>query len=324
MKICQRSWQVLPAIPAPVAVESRSRAAPRTPTRSPLPPEERHDADPPTHPHRHRHRRHVHRRRRLRRGLRRAGHHQDAVHAGQPGRRLHHRRRARCSTSWAPTGADVTAVCHGTTVATNQLLEGKVERLGFITTEGYEFMLEIARQAVPDGYGNSYFWVKPPRIVPADRVRTVGGRIDFEGNEIRPVRRGRRRRRRPLVPRPRHHHDRRLLPALLRQRRPRAARCARSCRASTPRRSSRSRSEVLREYREYERSMTTLVDAAVKPNVGALRRQHPQPARRLRRAGDPVLRHEVQRRRALGRRGRAPADHDRAVRPGGRRARAPP
>ncbi len=26
-------------------------------------------------------------------------------------------------------------------------------------------------------------------------------------------------------------------------------------------------SEVLREYREYERSMTTLVDAAVKPNV---------------------------------------------------------
>ena len=77
------------------------------------------------------------------------------------------------------TGADVTAVCHGTTVATNQLLEGKVEQLGFITSEGYEFILEIARQAVPDGYGNSYFWVKPPRIVPADMVRTVGGRFDF-------------------------------------------------------------------------------------------------------------------------------------------------
>ena len=36
-------------------------------------------------------------------------------------------------------------------------------------------MLEIARQAVPDGYGNFYFWVKPPRIVPGDAVRTVGG-----------------------------------------------------------------------------------------------------------------------------------------------------
>src|SRR4249919_922377 len=84
------------------------------------------------------------------------------------------------------TGDDITAVCHGTTVATNKLLEGKVERLGFITTEGYEFMLEIARQAVPDGYGNSYFWVKPPRIVPADLVRTVGGRLDPTGAEVRP------------------------------------------------------------------------------------------------------------------------------------------
>src|SRR5690349_4145826 len=46
------------------------------------------------------------------------------------------------------SGDDITAVCHGTTVATNKLLEGKVEQLGFITTEGYEFMLEIARQAV--------------------------------------------------------------------------------------------------------------------------------------------------------------------------------
>src|SRR6476660_4908400 len=68
-------------------------------------------------------------------------------------------------------GSDITAVSHGTTVATNKLLEGKVEALGFITTEGY---------------GNSYFWVKPDRIVPADRVRTVGGRLDFTGAEIRP------------------------------------------------------------------------------------------------------------------------------------------
>ena len=47
-------------------------------------------------------------------------------------------------------------------------------------------MLEIARQSVPDGYGNSYFWVKPPRIVPRDLVRSVGGRLDFTGAEVRP------------------------------------------------------------------------------------------------------------------------------------------
>src|SRR6476469_3090069 len=84
------------------------------------------------------------------------------------------------------TGAGIDAVSHGTTVATNQLLEGKVDRLGFITNTGYEAMLEIARQSVPDGYGNSYFWVKPDRIVPVHRVRTVGGRLAVDGSEVRP------------------------------------------------------------------------------------------------------------------------------------------
>ena len=164
------------------------------------------------------------------------------------------------------TGADVTAVCHGTTVATNQLLEGKVDELGFITTEGYEFVLEIARQAVPDGYGNSYFWVKPPRIVPADLVRTVGGRMDFEGNEVRPFdEEGARRVARWFRDRgigtiavcflhayADDSHER-AMREILAQEHPDAVVSISS--------------EVLREYREYERSMTTLVDAAVKPKV---------------------------------------------------------
>ena len=58
-------------------------------------------------------------------------------------------------------------------------------------------------------------------------------------------------------------------------------------------------SEVLREYREYERSVTTLVDAAVKPKVAAYvtnirtRLDEIAPAR-------AVLRDEEQRRRAVG------------------------
>lgn len=164
------------------------------------------------------------------------------------------------------SGDDITAVCHGTTVATNKLLEGKVEQLGFITTEGYEFMLEIARQAVPDGYGNSYFWVKPPRIVAADSVRTVGGRIDFEGNEIRPF-------------------DEESATAAARWFKERGITTIGVCflhsyaaddhelrmreilRREHPEAIVSISSEVLREYREYERAMTTLVDAAVKPNV---------------------------------------------------------
>ncbi|HLS02017.1 MAG TPA: hydantoinase/oxoprolinase N-terminal domain-containing protein, partial [Beutenbergiaceae bacterium] len=48
------------------------------------------------------------------------------------------------------SGDAVEAVSHGTTVGTNQLLEEDITNLGFITNAGYESMLEIARQSVPD------------------------------------------------------------------------------------------------------------------------------------------------------------------------------
>src|SRR6266851_7357495 len=83
--------------------------------------------------------------------------------------------------------ADVAGLAHGTTVATNALLQGRIDGLGLIVTEGFRHILEIARQAVPEGYGNSYFWVKPARIVPLRYVREVGGRLDFRGNELRPL-----------------------------------------------------------------------------------------------------------------------------------------
>ncbi len=161
---------------------------------------------------------------------------------------------------------DVSALSHGTTIATNQLLEGETGKIGFITTEGFEFMLEIARQSVPDGYGNSYFWVKPDRIVPADLVKTVGGRIDHAGRELRPFDKD------GAVAVARWFRDsgiaaigvcflhsyanpdhERQMAAVLAAEHP-------DCVVSVS-------CEVLREYREYERSMTTLLDAAVKPRV---------------------------------------------------------
>ncbi len=162
----------------------------------------------------------------------------------------------------------IDAVCHGTTVATNQLLEGKVDRLGFITTEGYESMLEIARQSVPDGYGNSYFWVKPARIVPRDLVKGVGGRLDFTGAEVRPFDESAARRTARwfraqgiatlgvcfLHSYANPAHEERMREVLA-QEHPAAVVSLSS--------------EVLREYREYERAMTTLVDAAVKPRLAA-------------------------------------------------------
>ncbi|MGA4507842.1 hydantoinase/oxoprolinase family protein [Propionibacteriaceae bacterium G1746] len=164
------------------------------------------------------------------------------------------------------TGDDITAVSHGTTVATNQLLEGKVETLGFITTAGYEFVLEIARQAVPDGYGNSYFWVKPDRIVPADLVKTVEGRMDFEGNEVRPFdEEGARSTARWFRDKGINTLGVNLLHAYANP--SHELRMREILREEHPDAVVSLSSEVLREYREYERSMTTLVDAAVKPKV---------------------------------------------------------
>jgi N-methylhydantoinase A len=165
-------------------------------------------------------------------------------------------------------GDAITAVSHGTTVATNQLLEGKLDRIGFVTTEGYESVLEIARQSVPDGYGNSYFWVKPPRIVPADLVRTVRGRLDFRGEEVRPFDRD------DAVAAVRFFKDAGIrtlgvcfLHSYANDAHERAM--LEVIEAEYPEAVVSLSSEVLREYREYERSVTTLVDAAVKPKVAA-------------------------------------------------------
>ena len=158
---------------------------------------------------------------------------------------------------------------HGTTVATNQLLEGKVGDLGFITTEGYEFLLEIARQSVPDGYGNSYFWVKPPRIVPLHRVRTVGGRLDFQGTRGAAVRRVGRGRGRPLVPRRRASTPSGSASCTRTPTPPTSCAMREVLRREHPTAVVSISSEVLREYREYERAVTTLVDAAVKPRMAS-------------------------------------------------------
>src|SRR3954452_23218604 len=163
-------------------------------------------------------------------------------------------------------GAAVGAVSHGTTVATNKLLEGKVGNLGFVTSEGYEFLLEIARQSVPDGYGNSYFWVKPDRIVPVHRVKTVGGRLSDGGSEVRPFDHHR------AVEVARWFRDQAIntigvcfLHSYVDDSHERAMRDVLA--REHPDAVVSISSEVLREYREYERSMTTLVDAAVKPNI---------------------------------------------------------
>lgn len=161
---------------------------------------------------------------------------------------------------------DVAGLAHGTTVATNALLQGPISGLGLIVTAGFRHLLEIARQSVPVGYGNSYFWVKPERIVPLHFVREVGGRLNFRGEEIRPL-------------------DEASVHAAAQFFRREGVRAVGICLIHSYANPAHERRvadifahdypdctlslscAVLPEYREYERAVTTLVDAFVKPHM---------------------------------------------------------
>ena len=80
---------------------------------------------------------------------------------------------------------DVGYVVHGTTIATNSIIEGKLAPTGFITTEGFRDMLEIARQIRPSLY--DIHFEKPRPLVPRQRCFGVPERLDARGEVIVPL-----------------------------------------------------------------------------------------------------------------------------------------
>src|ERR1700759_4331886 len=81
--------------------------------------------------------------------------------------------------------SDVGFVVHATTVATNAIIEGKVARSGFVTTEGFRDLLEIARQVRPSLYDTRFEKAKP--LVPRDRAIGVRERLGPKGETITPL-----------------------------------------------------------------------------------------------------------------------------------------
>ena len=158
----------------------------------------------------------------------------------------------------------VARLLHGSTTATNAVLQHQFDGLGLIVTEGFRHVIEIARQSVPDGYGNSFFWVKPPRLVPLHLVREVKGRMTHRGEELEPL-------------------DEQALVEAAAELAARGVRCIAVCFLHAYANDDHERrageliarhhpelfvslsSVVLPEYREYERAMTTLIDVLVKP-----------------------------------------------------------
>jgi N-methylhydantoinase A len=85
------------------------------------------------------------------------------------------------------SAAEVQTFLHGTTVATNAVLEGKGARVGLIVTEGYRDIMQIARSYVPGGLAGWIIWPKPKPLAALEDTIEVGGRMGANGQEVRPL-----------------------------------------------------------------------------------------------------------------------------------------
>lgn len=81
--------------------------------------------------------------------------------------------------------AEVSLLVHGSTVATNAIIEGKTARTAFITTSGFRDMLEIARQMRPALYDLQF--EKPRPLVPRHLAFEVPERLAADGSEVEPL-----------------------------------------------------------------------------------------------------------------------------------------
>ncbi|MBL6928154.1 MAG: hydantoinase/oxoprolinase family protein [Rhodospirillales bacterium] len=84
-------------------------------------------------------------------------------------------------------GGDIGEILHGTTVASNAILELKGARTGLITTKGFRDVLEIRNLRMPRLYDLA--WEKPPTLVERHLRLVVDERIDARGNVQVPLRR---------------------------------------------------------------------------------------------------------------------------------------
>ncbi len=162
--------------------------------------------------------------------------------------------------------ADLSFVVHATTVATNAIIEGRVARCGFVTTEGFRDMLEIARQIRPSLYDLQF--EKPPPLVPRYLCFEVPERLDASGAVVTPLDEAAVRR---VAAQLRNEDVEAVAVCLLHAYRnpEHEARVGAILRQQLPGVPVSLSSEVAPEFREYFRASTTVINAATRPKVGA-------------------------------------------------------
>lgn len=80
---------------------------------------------------------------------------------------------------------DMNGIVHGTTLVTNAVIERKGAKTAFITTKGFEDVLEIGREMRYDIY--DIFLTMPKPLVPRNLRMGVSERVDIEGNIVTPL-----------------------------------------------------------------------------------------------------------------------------------------
>ena len=88
-------------------------------------------------------------------------------------------------SNFAIDPAEVAFTVHGTTIATNTIIEGKGAKAGLVTCEGFRDVLEIAYQTRPSLY--DVFYDRPTPLIPRYLCLGVPARIGPDGEEIVPL-----------------------------------------------------------------------------------------------------------------------------------------
>lgn len=80
--------------------------------------------------------------------------------------------------------SEVAQFLHGTTVATNAILEGKGARVGLVTTRGFRQVLQVARSFVPGGLAGWITWPKPTPLAHLEDTVEIPERVDTRGRVL--------------------------------------------------------------------------------------------------------------------------------------------
>ena len=207
--------------------------------------------------------------------------------------------------------AAVDFLAHGTTVVINALTERTGAKVGLIATEGFRDTLAIARGNRPDFFNLHYR--KPEPFVPRFLRRELAGRMSYRGEEMKPL---------DLAPLSGIVADFRaagvetvaicFLHAYANPAHEQAALA--ELRRLWPEVPAVSSHQITREWREYERTSTTVLSAYVQP-VAERYLERLDSGLEERGFLRKPLRHAVELRGGLRRRGRAHPDHDGGIGP---------